>query len=155
MYSYVFVIIIYAEYLTIDWKRRCPSVHSTQLFSNAPKFSTSSCLDVDFNEFCRRLEQENRESRGSVSYTDYYSNEDGQIRKISLMAQVAQVGGSAQSKIVGDDDFSNDNVDDDEDHTLTLKQSEEQKKQDVKLIFEQRENVNPVKVSGSCKMIGR
>ncbi|XP_014481307.1 PREDICTED: inositol hexakisphosphate and diphosphoinositol-pentakisphosphate kinase 2 isoform X18 [Dinoponera quadriceps] len=128
-----------------------------QLFSNAPKFSTTPCLDVDFNEFCMRLDQENRESRGSVSYTDYYSNEDGQIRKITqipqTMQQVAAAAGG-QPNTAGDD-LPADNVDEDEDHTLTLRQSEEQKKQDVKLIFEQRDNVNPAKVSGGCKKIGR
>lgn len=112
-----------------------------------------------------RLDQENRESRGSVSYTDYYSNEDGQIRKITQIPQAMQqvaaaaaaaAGNSSQSKTtVCDDDLPADNVDEDEDHTLTLRQNEEQKKQDVKLIFEQRDNVNPAKVSGSCKKIGR
>ncbi|XP_029176240.1 inositol hexakisphosphate and diphosphoinositol-pentakisphosphate kinase 2 isoform X21 [Nylanderia fulva] len=132
------------------------SNESAQLFI-PPKFSPTSCLDVDFNEFCMRLDQENRESRGSVSYTDYYSNEDGQIRKITQMPQVMQSGGagSAQSKLVCSDELTCENIDDDEDHTLTLKQSEEQKKQDVKSIFEQRDNVNPVKLSGSYKKIGR
>ncbi|XP_011261530.1 inositol hexakisphosphate and diphosphoinositol-pentakisphosphate kinase 2 isoform X20 [Camponotus floridanus] len=131
------------------------SNESAQLFI-PPKFSPTSCLDVDFNEFCMRLDQENRESRGSVSYTDYYSNEDGQIRKITQMPQVMQ-SGSAQSKLVCSDELVCESIDDDEDHTLTLKQSEEQKKQDVKSIFEQRDNVNPVKqqLSGSYKKIGR
>lgn len=104
-----------------------------------------------------RLDQENRESRGSVSYTDYYSNEDGQIRKITQMPQVMQSGGvgSAQPKLMCSDELACENIDDDEDHTLTLKQSEEQKKQDVKSIFEQRDNINPVKLSGSYKKIGR
>ncbi|XP_070167128.1 inositol hexakisphosphate and diphosphoinositol-pentakisphosphate kinase 2 isoform X13 [Polyergus mexicanus] len=134
------------------------SNESAQLFI-PPKFSPTSCLDVDFNEFCMRLDQENRESRGSVSYTDYYSNEDGQIRKITQMPQVMQSGASStQPKLVCSDEFTCENIDDDEDHTLTLKQSEEQKKQDVKSIFEQRDNVNPVKqqqLSGSYKKIGR
>ncbi|KAL6421327.1 hypothetical protein ACFW04_011894 [Cataglyphis niger] len=132
------------------------SNESAQLFI-PPKFSPTSCLDVDFNEFCMRLDQENRESRGSVSYTDYYSNEDGQIRKITQMPQVMQsAANSAQSKLICSDEFTCENIDDDEDHTLTLKQSEEQKKQDVKSIFEQRDNVNPVKqLSGSYKKIGR
>lgn len=100
---------------------------------------------------------ENRESRGSVSYTDYYSNEDGQIRKlVPQLPQVIQSGaGSAQTRLVCDDDLPCDNIDDDEDHTLTLKQSEEQKKQDVKSIFEQRDDINPAKLSGSYKKIGR
>ncbi|KAL0099644.1 hypothetical protein PUN28_019798 [Cardiocondyla obscurior] len=131
------------------------SNESAQLFI-APKFSPTSCLDVDFNEFCIRLDQENRESRGSVSYTDYYSNEDGQIRKITQMPQVIQsAAGGAQTKLVCGDDIPCDNADEDEDHTLTLKQSEEQKKQDVKSIFEQRDDVNPAKLSGSYKKIGR
>lgn len=102
-----------------------------------------------------RLDQENRESRGSVSYTDYYSNEDGQIRKITQMPQTVQQisGGNAQSKVAYIDDLPIDNVEEDEDHTLTLRQSEEQKKQDIKLIFEQKDNLNPAK--GSCKKIGR
>jgi len=100
-----------------------------------------------------RLE-ENRESRGSVSYTDYYSNEDGQIRKITQMPQVIQSGANNSAQAYSDN-HPGDNVDDDEDHTLTLKQSEEQKKQDVKSIFEQREDVNPAKLSGSYKKIGR
>ncbi|XP_011640273.1 inositol hexakisphosphate and diphosphoinositol-pentakisphosphate kinase 2 isoform X13 [Pogonomyrmex barbatus] len=137
------------------------SNESAQLFI-APKFSPTSCLDVDFNEFCICLDQENRESRGSVSYTDYYSNEDGQIRKITQIPQMIQSGVSgsgggsgAQTKLVCRDDISCDNIDEDEDHTLTLKQTEEQKKQDVKSIFEQRDDVNPSKLSGSYKKIGR
>ncbi|XP_011329788.2 inositol hexakisphosphate and diphosphoinositol-pentakisphosphate kinase 2 isoform X13 [Ooceraea biroi] len=130
------------------------SNEGAQLFSTAPKFSPAPCLDVDFNEFCMRLDQENRESRGSVSYTDYYSNEDGQIRKITQMPQVIQSGPSNSAQTYGDV-HPGDNIDDDEDHTLTLKQSEEQKKQDVKSIFEQREDVNPAKLSGSYKKIGR
>ncbi|XP_067212717.1 inositol hexakisphosphate and diphosphoinositol-pentakisphosphate kinase 2 isoform X24 [Linepithema humile] len=126
-----------------------------QLFNTARKYSPTPCLDVDFNEFCMRLD-ENRESRGSVSYTDYYSNEDGQIRKLAQLPQVIQSGaGSAQTKLVCGDDLPCDNIDDDEDHTLTLKQSEEQKKQDVKSIFEQRDDVNPAKLSSSYKKIGR
>ncbi|XP_018350600.1 PREDICTED: inositol hexakisphosphate and diphosphoinositol-pentakisphosphate kinase isoform X5 [Trachymyrmex septentrionalis] len=131
------------------------SNESAQLFI-APKFSPTSCLDVDFNEFCIRLDQENRESRGSVSYTDYYSNEDGQIRKITQIPQTIQSGASgAQTKLICDDDLPSDNIDEDEDHTLTLKQTEEQKKQDVKSIFEQRDDINPTKLSGSYKKIGR
>ncbi|XP_018370345.1 PREDICTED: inositol hexakisphosphate and diphosphoinositol-pentakisphosphate kinase 2 isoform X14 [Trachymyrmex cornetzi] len=131
------------------------SNESAQLFI-APKFSPTSCLDVDFNEFCIRLDQENRESRGSVSYTDYYSNEDGQIRKITQIPQTIQSGTSgAQTKLVCGDDLPCDNIDEDEDHTLTLKQTEEQKKQDVKSIFEQRDDINPMKLSSSYKKIGR
>lgn len=63
--------------------------------------------------------------------------------------------GSAQTKFVCGDDLPYDNIDEDEDHTLTLKQSEEQKKQDVKSIFEQRDDVSPAKLSGSYKKIGR
>ncbi|KAM0729585.1 Inositol hexakisphosphate and diphosphoinositol-pentakisphosphate kinase [Formica fusca] len=94
----------------------------------------------------------------SISLISNESNEDGQIRKITQMPQVMQSGAnSAQPKLVCSDEFTCENIDDDEDHTLTLKQSEEQKKQDVKSIFEQRDNVNPVKqqLSGSYKKIGR
>lgn len=52
------------------------------------------------------------------------------------------------------DDLPIDNIDDDEDHTITLKQTEEQKKQDVKQIFEQKEN-SITKSSGGYKKIGR
>ncbi|KAG7209699.1 hypothetical protein KM043_011338 [Ampulex compressa] len=123
----------------------------TQPLNAGPKFSTTPCLDLDFNEFCMSIDQENRESRGSVSYTDYYSNEDGQIRKAGL---VGSFGGNLQ-KIIRTEDLPIDNMDDDEDHTLTLKQTEEQKKQDVKLIFEQKEYPNVVKPSSSYKKIGR
>ncbi|XP_050445059.1 inositol hexakisphosphate and diphosphoinositol-pentakisphosphate kinase 2 isoform X9 [Cataglyphis hispanica] len=94
----------------------------------------------------------------SISLISNESNEDGQIRKITQMPQVMQsAANSAQSKLICSDEFTCENIDDDEDHTLTLKQSEEQKKQDVKSIFEQRDNVNPVKqqLSGSYKKIGR
>ncbi|XP_070167123.1 inositol hexakisphosphate and diphosphoinositol-pentakisphosphate kinase 2 isoform X8 [Polyergus mexicanus] len=95
----------------------------------------------------------------SISLISNESNEDGQIRKITQMPQVMQSGASStQPKLVCSDEFTCENIDDDEDHTLTLKQSEEQKKQDVKSIFEQRDNVNPVKqqqLSGSYKKIGR
>ncbi|XP_026673389.1 inositol hexakisphosphate and diphosphoinositol-pentakisphosphate kinase 2 isoform X13 [Ceratina calcarata] len=118
-----------------------------QLF-NTPKFPTTPCLDVDFNEFCINMDQEHREGRGSVSYTDYYSNEDGQIRKFDMGFN------SNLQKIMCTDDLPADNMDDDEDHTITLKQTEEQKKQDVKEIFEQKENPCS-KSSGSYKKIGR
>ncbi|KOX81240.1 hypothetical protein WN51_00148 [Melipona quadrifasciata] len=87
-----------------------------QSFNVGPKFPTTPCLDVDFNEFCINIDQEHRESRGSVSYTDYYSNEDGQIRNCGFGA--------------------------------------EQRKQDVKQIFEQKENLS-TKSSSSYKKIGR
>ncbi|XP_020285466.1 inositol hexakisphosphate and diphosphoinositol-pentakisphosphate kinase isoform X18 [Pseudomyrmex gracilis] len=121
-----------------------------QLFSTARKFSPTPCLDVDFNEFCMRLDRENRESRGSVSYTDYYSNEDGQIRKLTQMPQAVQSSVTADAL-----HCTCDLICDDDDHTLTLKQTEEQKKQDVKSIFEQKDDVNPTKLSGSYKKIGR
>ncbi|CAK9817154.1 Inositol hexakisphosphate and diphosphoinositol-pentakisphosphate kinase [Anthophora quadrimaculata] len=122
----------------------------TQPFNIGPKFSTTPCLDVDFNEFCINIDQEHRESRGSVSYTDYYSNEDGQIRKCGFGAGFT----SNLQKIMRTDDLPVDNLDDDEDHTITLKQTEEQKKQDVKQIFEQKESTS-TKSSGGCKKIGR
>lgn len=65
-----------------------------------------------------------------------------------------QSGASGAQKLVCGDDLPCDNIDEDEDHTLTLKQSEEQKKQDVKSIFE-RDDVNLAKLSGSYKKIGR
>lgn len=94
------------------------------------------------------MDQDHREGRGSVSYTDYYSNEDGQIRKFDMGFN------SNLQKIMRTDDLPADNMDDDEDHTITLKQTEEQKKQDVKDIFEQKENPC-TKSSGSYKKIGR
>lgn len=115
-----------------------------------PKFSTTPCLDVDFNEFCINIDQEHREGRGSVSYTDYYSNEDGQIRNCSFGAGF----NSNLQKIMRTDDLPVDNMDDDEDHTITLKQTEEQKKQDVKQIFKQKEYPS-TKSSSSYKKIGR
>ncbi|XP_033186352.1 inositol hexakisphosphate and diphosphoinositol-pentakisphosphate kinase isoform X4 [Bombus vancouverensis nearcticus] len=121
-----------------------------QSFNVGPKFSTTPCLDVDFNEFCINIDQEHRESRGSVSYTDYYSNEDGQIRNCSFGAGF----NSNLQKIMRTDDLPVDNMDDDEDHTITLKQTEEQKKQDVKQIFEQKEYPS-TKSSSGYKKIGR
>ncbi|KOC67231.1 Inositol hexakisphosphate and diphosphoinositol-pentakisphosphate kinase [Habropoda laboriosa] len=121
-----------------------------QPFNMGPKFPTTPCLDVDFNEFCINIDQEHREGRGSVSYTDYYSNEDGQIRKCGFGAGFS----SNLQKIMRTDDLPVDNMDDDEDHTITLKQTEEQKKQDVKQIFEQKENLS-TKSSGAYKKIGR
>lgn len=105
---------------------------------------------MDFNEFCINIDQEHRESRGSVSYTDYYSNEDGQIRNCGFGAGFT----SNLEKIMRTDNLPIDNMDDDEDHTITLKQTEEQKKQDVKQIFEQKENLN-TKSSSGYKKIGR
>ncbi|XP_043257350.1 inositol hexakisphosphate and diphosphoinositol-pentakisphosphate kinase 2 isoform X10 [Colletes gigas] len=125
------------------------SNEGVQSFNTGAKFPTTPCLDVDFNEFCMNIDQDHRESRGSVSYTDYYSNEDGQIRKCGFGAGF----GSNFQKIIRTDDLPIDNIDDDEDHTITLKQTEEQKKQDVKEIFEQKENLN-IK-SNSYKKIGR
>ncbi|XP_015434061.1 PREDICTED: inositol hexakisphosphate and diphosphoinositol-pentakisphosphate kinase 2 [Dufourea novaeangliae] len=127
------------------------SNEGVQSFNTAPKFPTTPCLDVDFNEFCMNIDQEHRESRGSVSYTDYYSNEDGQIRKCTFGAGF----GSNLQKIIRTDDLPIDNIDDDEDHTITLKQTEEQKKQDVKQIFEQTEHFGTKPSSSSCKKIGR
>nr|XP_012145254.1 PREDICTED: inositol hexakisphosphate and diphosphoinositol-pentakisphosphate kinase 2 isoform X1 [Megachile rotundata] len=125
------------------------SNEGVQSFNTGPKFPTTPCLDVDFNEFCINIDQDHRESRGSVSYTDYYSNEDGQIRKCGFGAGF----NSNLQKIMHTDDLPIDNIDDDEDHTITLKQTEEQKKQDVKQIFEQKDNT--VKSSGGYKKIGR
>ncbi|XP_076623995.1 inositol hexakisphosphate and diphosphoinositol-pentakisphosphate kinase isoform X6 [Colletes latitarsis] len=125
------------------------SNEGVQSFNTGAKFPTTPCLDVDFNEFCMNIDQDHRESRGSVSYTDYYSNEDGQIRKCGFGAGF----GSNFQKIIRTDDLPIDNIDDDEDHTITLKQTEERKKQDVKQIFEQKENLSTK--SNSYKKIGR
>ncbi|XP_076240560.1 inositol hexakisphosphate and diphosphoinositol-pentakisphosphate kinase isoform X11 [Calliopsis andreniformis] len=123
------------------------SNEGTQSFNTGPKFPMTPCLDVDFNEFCMNIDHEHREGRGSVSYTDYYSNEDGQIQKYSFGTGFS----SNLQKVIHPDDLP---IDDDEDHTITLKQTEEQKKQDVKQIFEQKE-VSNTKPSGSYKKIGR
>lgn len=95
------------------------------------------------------IDQENHEGRGSVSYTDYYSNEDGQIRKGPSNTS------NTQKTVVSSDDLPADTVDDDEEHTLTLRQTEAQKKQDVKLLFEQVENPNATKSAVGYKKIGR
>ncbi|XP_035718739.1 inositol hexakisphosphate and diphosphoinositol-pentakisphosphate kinase 2-like isoform X23 [Vespa mandarinia] len=118
-------------------------------YSGAPKFPTTPGLDLDFNDFCMNIDQENHEGRGSVSYTDYYSNEDGQIRKGPSYTS------TTQKTVVSSDDLPVDTVDDDEEHTLTLRQTEAQKKQDVKLLFEQVENPNATKSTVGYKKIGR
>nr|XP_050863340.1 inositol hexakisphosphate and diphosphoinositol-pentakisphosphate kinase 2 isoform X30 [Vespula vulgaris] len=118
-------------------------------YSGAPKFPTTPGLDLDFNDFCMNIDQENHEGRGSVSYTDYYSNEDGQIRKGPSYTS------TTQKTVVSSDDLPIDTVDDDEEHTLTLRQTEAQKKQDVKLLFEQVENPNATKSTVGYKKIGR
>lgn len=119
--------------------------------AGAPKFSTTPCLDMDFSEFCMNIEQEgNREGRGSISYTDYYSNEDGQIRKCGLPSGFD----SNLQTVMRTEDLPLDN-EDDEEHTLTLKRAEEQKKQDVKLIFEQKETTSAAQTGGNYKKIGR
>ncbi|XP_034944707.1 inositol hexakisphosphate and diphosphoinositol-pentakisphosphate kinase 2 isoform X2 [Chelonus insularis] len=102
----------------------------------APKFPTPSCLEMNFTDFCMAMDQDSREGgRGSISYTDYYSNEDGIIRKL----------------IPQEEKLDKDQGDYDDDHTLTLKQTEEQKKHDLKSIFESKDTT---KVE-SYKKIGR
>ena len=97
--------------------------------------------------------KDHRESRGSVSYTDYYSNEDGQIRRTAndncFPTFVKPSSGS--------EDSHSDNVDEpeEEDHTLTLKKAEEQKKRDVQNVFEKSENQSLVRPGSSYKKIGR
>ncbi|XP_032452701.1 inositol hexakisphosphate and diphosphoinositol-pentakisphosphate kinase 2 isoform X43 [Nasonia vitripennis] len=123
----------------------------SQPFSAGPKYSPNRCLELDYNDFCVNIDQETRESRGSVSYTDYYSSEDGQIRRtandncfpifVKPSTTPADDGSGAENE--------------EEDHTLTLKQSEEQKKQDVQFIFEQKESQTAVKPGSSYKKIGR
>jgi hypothetical protein len=104
---------------------------------------------------CTNIEaQDVRESRGSVSYTDYYSNEDGQIRRTAndscFPIYVKLVVGQS-----GDGIAAPEHPGDEEDHTLTLKQSEEEKKQDVQRIFEQKETQAGAKTGSSYKRIGR
>ncbi|KAK2576012.1 hypothetical protein KPH14_007366 [Odynerus spinipes] len=118
-------------------------------YSGAPKFATTPGLDLDFHDFCMNIDQENHEGRGSVSYTDYYSNEDGQIRKSPLYTN------NVQKTVVCPDDLPMSTADDDEEHTLTLRQTEAQKKQDVKLLFEQVENTSTTKPTVGYKKIGR
>ncbi|XP_012273975.1 inositol hexakisphosphate and diphosphoinositol-pentakisphosphate kinase isoform X3 [Orussus abietinus] len=121
----------------------------SQPFGAGPKFSTTPGLDIDFHDMYMNPGHDCRESRGSISYTDYYSNEDGLIRRSGTF-------GSLQKTVcTGTGEFVVDSLDDDEDHTLTLKQTEEQKKQDVKYIFEQRETTGASKPNPSCKKIGR
>lgn len=95
---------------------------------------------MNFNDFCRTIDQDNREGRGSISYTDYYSNEDGIIRRVTPKDKDKDAG-------------IQDPIDDEEEHTLTLRQNEEQKKQDVKSLFDQKESL--VKPGSSFKKIGR
>lgn len=98
------------------------------------------------------IDKETRESRGSVSYTDYYSNEDGQIRRSAdncypLFLKTTALGAPSEDSAA----TSAGSVED-EDNTLTLKQAEEQKKQDVQQIFEEKQMVKP---GSSYKKIGR
>lgn len=100
-------------------------------------------------------DQAARESRGSVSYTDYYSSEDGQIRR-TANDNCFPIFVKSSSGTSADDGSGTENAEEDEDaHTLTLKQAEEQKKQDVQAIFEPRESQSAVKPSSSYKKIGR
>ncbi|KAK0165960.1 hypothetical protein PV328_004430 [Microctonus aethiopoides] len=114
------------------------SSDGSQPYTVGPKFPTPPCLEMDFTDFCMAMDQDSREGgRGSISYTDYYSSEDGTIRKQPLR----------------DEELSKDTMEDDEDHTLTLRQSEEQQKQDVKSLFEQKDCL--IKPGSSYKKIGR
>lgn len=84
-----------------------------------------------------------------MSYTDYYSNEDGQIRRSAdncypLFLKSTRPDTSEETATVGSAE--------DEEHTLTLKQAEEQKKQDVQQIFEEKQMIKP---GSSYKKIGR
>lgn len=105
----------------------------SQSFTGGKLITTAPCLEMNLSDFCMSIDQDCREGRGSISYTDYYSNEDGIIREVK------------------EDSPSKDNVEEDEDHTLTLRQSEEQHKQNVKSIFDQ----SPHTSSSSFKKIGR
>lgn len=122
------------------------------MFNVRREFPATPDLNLDLNDICcMGMDQGCRESRGSISFTDYYSNEDGQIPKICKDDKCKM---KKRSPRVDDATFI-DNIDEDEDHTLTLRQSEEQKKQDIKFIFEPQENPNPVSSSSSFKKIGR
>ncbi|XP_043464570.1 inositol hexakisphosphate and diphosphoinositol-pentakisphosphate kinase isoform X13 [Leptopilina heterotoma] len=124
------------------------SIDGNQSQNAGAKF-TAPRLDLDFHDFCVTIDKDNRESRGSVSYTDYYSNEDGQIRRSGNGSTFPHI----QAPVCTDDlTDNNECLDDEEDYTLTLRQSEEQKKQDLKSIFEQTENTNK---SSNFKRIGR
>lgn len=124
------------------------SIDGNQSQNAGAKF-TAPRLDLDFHDFCVTIDKDNRESRGSVSYTDYYSNEDGQIRRSGNGSSFPHI----QAPVCTDDlTDNNECLDDEEDYTLTLRQSEEQKKQDLKSIFEQKENTNK---SSNFKRIGR
>ncbi|XP_048513997.1 inositol hexakisphosphate and diphosphoinositol-pentakisphosphate kinase 2 isoform X2 [Athalia rosae] len=121
------------------------------LFNMVHQFPTTPDVNLERNNVRMGIDHGCRESRGSISFTDYYSNEDGQILRACKEdnSKISKISGWVEdAKIV-------DNIDEDEDHTLTLRQSEEQKKQDIKFIFEQQENPNPVPSSYGYKKIGR
>lgn len=126
----------------------------SQPFSAGAKCSSNRCLDLDYNDFCMNIEQEPRESRGSVSYTDYYSNEDGQIRR-TANDNCFPIFVKLVVRPTADDSAELENPEDDEDHTLTLKQTEEQKKQDVQRIFEEKDAQAGAKSTSNYKKIGR
>ncbi|XP_046743649.1 inositol hexakisphosphate and diphosphoinositol-pentakisphosphate kinase 2 isoform X13 [Diprion similis] len=122
-----------------------------RMFNTAHELARMPDLNLDLNNICMGIDQSCRESRGSISFTDYYSNEDGQILKICKDDSCKLV----KKSVCVDDATIIDNIDEDEDHTLTLRQSKVQKKQDIKFVFEQQENSNPVQPSCSYKKIGR
>lgn len=124
-------------------------VYRSTPFEQVQKFTTNPCIDLDFNDFCVALDQEGREGRGSVSYTDYYSNEDGQIRRTGGDISLRHL-----RNVYGCEDLPLDHENDEEDYTVTLRQAEEQKKQDVKFIFEPKEKEEAVK-GKNYKKIGR
>lgn len=108
---------------------------SMSLISNdgsQSKMPTGPCLGMNFTDFYMAVDQDSREGRGSISYTDYYSNEDGVIIKVKR------------------DSPDKENMEEDEDHTLTLRQTEEEQKQNVQSLFDQ-----PQHAASSYKKIGR
>ncbi|XP_023247506.1 inositol hexakisphosphate and diphosphoinositol-pentakisphosphate kinase 2 isoform X4 [Copidosoma floridanum] len=145
------------------------SIDGSQPCSAGPKYSPNRGLELDYSDLCVNAEQkldqqqqQARESRGSVSYTDYYSSEDGQIRRtvndncfpIFVKPQTQTTPIQTPSGGRSADEEENPEDEDEDAHTLTLKQSDEQRKQDVQQIFEQKES-QIVKPSSSYKKIGR
>lgn len=108
-----------------------------RIFNVVHDFQKNSDLNLDLTSIqsigVRSEQSSSRESRGSISFTDYYSNEDGQI--LNNPKDDGSNITNKSSRIEEQKTVIIDNIDEDEDHTLTLRQTEEQKKQNIKLIF--------------------